>query len=715
MARTPRRSPRRLGAAAVVGLALVAAACSYQSGAVLPVVPEEVESSTVYAADGTLLTTFHAEENRKVVPLSEIPEHVQDAVIAIEDERFYRHRGVDVRAVLRALRANAVAGGIAEGGSTITQQYVKKVLLRDESQTLARKIEEASMALQLEERYSKEKILELYLNAIYFGNGAYGLEAAARQYFARPVGELTLAEGALLAGLIQRPSATDPYRAPEQALARRNVVLEAMRANRFATDEEIDAALEEPLTLGSPTTPAAARYPAAHFVEEVKQWILQDPRFGATAQERRDLLFGGGLRIHTTLDLGLQAKAEAAVAEILPDPSGPDASLVAIEPATGYVRALVGGRDFFGDSPIAKLNLATQGPRQAGSAFKPLVLAAALEQGIDPQRVMPAPACTTIPLPGGPVWKPCNYGGGGGGAVTIAEGTVRSYNTLYAHLMMEVGPEAAMEAATRYGIRSPLEPVPSAVLGSNVVTALDMASAYATFANRGVRVRPILVTRITRADGTILFQHRHTQERVLDAGLADTLTSILRGVIERGTGTRAQIGRPAAGKTGTADDWVDAWFAGYTPQLATAVWVGFPQLGPDGRLVKMQPPNTPLRVTGGSYPAEIWQRFMAAAHDGLPVVDFPSPPTTTTTVPSGGPAPTTTAVPGPPTEVPAVEGMTVEEAMEALADLGFVVERLPGPPDAGPEGAVVAQSPRAGATVPAGSVVRIEVAGDPAG
>ncbi|HLT17497.1 MAG TPA: PBP1A family penicillin-binding protein [Acidimicrobiales bacterium] len=709
------RSRRRLGAA-VLGLVLVAGACSYQSGAVLPVVPEEVQSSTVYAADGTLLTTFHAEENRKVVPLAEIPRHVQDAVIAIEDERFYRHRGVDLRAILRALRANAVAGGIAEGGSTITQQYVKKVLLRDESQTLARKIEEASMALQLEERYSKEKILELYLNAIYFGNGAYGLEAAARQYFAKPVSDLTLAEGALLAGLIQRPGTTDPYRAPEEALARRNVVLEAMRANRFASDEAIDAALEEPLQLGSSTTPAAERYAAAHFVEEVKQWILQDPRFGATAQERRDLLFGGGLRIHTTLDLRLQAQAEAAVAEVLPDPNGPDASLVAIEPATGHVKALVGGRDFFGDSPIAKLNLATQGPRQAGSAFKPLVLAAALEQGIDPQRVMPAPACTTIRLDHGQVWRPCNYGGGGGGAVTIAEGTIRSYNTLYAHLMMEVGPEEAMAAAARYGIRSPLEAVPAAVLGSNVVTALDMASAYATFANRGVRVRPILVTRITRADGTILFQHRHTQERVLDAEVADTLTSILRGVIERGTGTRAQIGRPAAGKTGTADDWIDAWFAGYTPQLATAVWVGFPQLGPDGKLVKMQPPNTPLRVTGGSYPAEVWQRFMAAAHEGLPPLEFPPPPTTTTTAPAGGSSgPRPTAPAGPPTEVPEVEGLDADEAIEALAEAGFVVERLPGPPDAAPEGIVVAQSPRGGATAPEGSTVRIEVAGDPSG
>jgi len=709
-----RRPPLHLVAGLWV-LALVGTSCSYQSRAVLPVVPESVQSSTVYAADGTLLHTFHAEENRKVVPLDEIPAHVRDAVIAIEDERFYRHSGVDVRAILRAMRANAQAGGIEEGGSTITQQYVKKVLLEDDSQTVGRKIEEASMALQLERRYSKDRILELYLNAIYFGNGAYGIEAAARQYFGKPVEQLTLAEGALIAGLIQRPGATDPYRAPEEAMARRDLVLEAMRANRFAADEQVDAALAEPLALGSSTTPAAEQYPAAYFVEEVKQWILDDPRFGGTPQERRDLLFGGGLRIQTTVDLAAQASAEQAVTSVLGDPAGPAASLVAIEPATGYVKAMVGGRDFFGDSSIAKLNLATQGPRQAGSAFKPLVLAAALEQGIDPETVLPAPACTSIDLGQGQVWKPCNYGGGGGGSVSIIEGTVRSYNTLYAELMMMVGPDAAMEAAARYGIRSPLEPVPSAVLGSNVVTALDMASAYATFANRGIKVRPIIVTRITRADGTVLFQHQHTQEKVLETGLADTLTSILRQVIERGTGTKAQIGRPAAGKTGTADDWKDAWFAGYTPELATAVWVGFPELGPDGQLVRMQPPNTRIRVTGGSYPAEVWQRFMSGALASVPPSEFAPPPTTTTTAPPGQVGAPTTAAPRPQAAVPAVVGQSVEAATTALEAAGFVVERIAAAEGSAPDGQVVAQSPRGGSTAAVGSTVRIEVAGDPSG
>ncbi|MGH9086410.1 MAG: penicillin-binding protein, partial [Acidimicrobiales bacterium] len=654
-----------------------------------------------------LVYTFHAEENRKVIPLDQIPSHVRNAVIAIEDERYYRHNGVDARAVLRAARTNADSGD-TQGGSTITQQYVKKVVLADDSQTLSRKVEEASMALQLERQYSKDRILELYLNAIYFGNGAYGIEAASRQYFGKAVGTLTLAEGALLAGMIQRPGDTDPYDDPESALARRNVVLEQMRENRFSPSADVDAALAEPVTLASSITPAAEQYAAPYFVEEVKQWILDDPRFGATAQARRDVLFGGGLRIQTTVDLAQQTQAEQAVAAILPDPAGPSASLVSIEPTTGYVKAMVGGRDFFGPGEHDKLNLATQGPRQAGSAFKPMILAEALRQGIPPEKTYPAPACITIPLEPEP-WRPCNYGGGGGGVVSIAEGTVRSYNTLYAQLIMDVGADKAMAAASSFGIRSPLRTNPAAVLGTNEVTALDMAAGYATFANRGIRVPPVLVTRITRADGTVLFQHEHTQEKVLEAGVADLLTSILEQVIVRGTGTKAQLDRPAAGKTGTAQEWRDAWFAGYTPELATAVWVGFPRAQ-----ISMEPPATRIRVTGGSYPAEIWQRYMQAALAGRPPTAFTPPPTTTTSAPPGGLVTTTTSA-RPDAPVPNVVGSKVEEATAALQAAGFVVERIPAGPDAKPPGRVMAQSPSGGTAAPAGSTVRIEVAGDPSG
>lgn len=728
---------RRALASALV-LVAIAAGCSYQSRSILPAVPVGAQSSTLVAADGTVITTFHAEENRRVVPLEEIPQRLQDAVIAIEDERFYRHNGVDLRAIMRAIRTNTEEGEIAQGGSTITQQYVKQVLLGDDAQTIERKLSEASMAVQLERTYSKDRILELYLNAIYFGNGAYGVDAAAHQYFGKPLAELTLAESALLAGLVQRPSATDPYDHPHLAVARRNVVLDQMVKYGYATPEEAAAAKNEALALGSSTTPAAERYPAAYFVESVKQWILHDERFGATAAERRDLLFGGGIRIHTTVDLEAQAAAEAAMAEVLPRAgTDPDVALVAMEPGTGYIRAMVGGRDFFGNGERAKLNLATQGTgRQAGSSFKPVVLAAALADGMPTSTTYAAPACISIPLAGQPPWRPCNYAeSGAGGAVDLVEATVRSINTVYAQLIMDVGVEESMEMARALGVRSKLGNFPSAVLGSNEVTAVDMATVYATFANRGVHVAPVLVTRITRPDGTALYQHRHVQDRVLDADVAATVTAILEQGVQRGTGTAARLARPAAGKTGTANNWTDAWFAGFTPQLATAVWVGFAQ----GQ-IEMVPPRTPIRVTGGSYPAQIWRAFMTAALEGAPVEPFPTPPTTTTStteppstttteleVPGRPTFPTSpvTAMPGSPrttttrpsdtngpgVTVPNVVGLYVLDAIDRLQAAGFNVVRRSAPATSGRSGEVVSQSPDGGRRAPRGSTVVIGVSG----
>jgi penicillin-binding protein 1A len=706
-----RRPVRSL--ACLIAVSAMVGACTYESREVLPSLQVEIQSSTLYSSDGTLVHTFHAEENRKVVPLERIPRQMRDAAVAIEDERFYRHNGVDVRAVLRAIQANTEAGGVEQGGSTITQQYVKQEILGDSSQTVKRKLQEASMAVQLERRYSKDRILELYLNAIYFGNGAYGIEAAAHQYFGKSATDLTLPESALLAGLIQRPGSTDPYQHPEEATARRNVVLERMRRNGFASPADVDAAIATPLQLASPVVPAAEQYPAAYFVEEVKQWILDDPRFGSTPKERRDLLFGGGLRIQTTVDLTAQAQAEQAANDILPDPNGPAVSMVSIEPATGYVRAMVGGRNFFGTGPIDKLNLATQGGRSAGSSFKPFTLATALEQGIDPQTQIPAPGCIDIPIPG-QIWHVCNAEGTGPAVTSIYEGTVHSYNTLYAQLILRVGPEKAMETATRLGIESPLETNPASVLGTNNVTTMDMASAYASFANRGVHVPPVLVTRITRADGTLLYEHEHTQEKVLDADIADTVTSILEQVIQRGTGTRAKLDRPAAGKTGSSQENRDAWFVGYTPELATAVWVGFPIVGADNVLISMRPPTTPITVFGGTYPAQIWQRFMTAALTGRPPSTFHPPATTTTTAPSGGATTTTTTAPKA-VEVPNVVGAKVEDAVAALEAAGFVVERIPAAAGAKPRGRVMAQSPIGATKAPFGSTVRIEVAGDPSG
>jgi penicillin-binding protein 1A len=723
------RRTRRL-AAGLLGAALLSVGCSYTTREVLPPTAS-AQSSTLYAADGTLVRTFHAEENRRDVELAQVPLDLRHAVVAIEDERFYRHHGVDLRALVRAVRANAESGGVSEGGSTITQQYVKQVLLRDDSRTAKRKLQEASLALQLERRYSKDRILELYLNAVYFGNGAYGVAAAAQQYFGKPVQQLDLAQSALLAGLIQRPTATDPFDAPEAATARRNVVLDRMARNDYATQAAVDAAKAEPLDLASATTPAAERYPGAYFVQQVQDWILGDPRFGATRQDRRNLLFEGGLKIRTTIDLEAQAAAEAAARSILPDEKDPDVALVSIDPGTGEVKAMVGGRDFFGAGQAAKVNLATRG-RQAGSSFKPFVLATALAQGMPASTSYPAPGCILLPR-----WDPkkpvCNYSDGEAFAsANLVEGTVHSLNTLYAQLMLDVGPKPAMAMAKDLGIRSPLAAVPSAVLGTNDVTAVDMASAYGTFANRGMQVDPIMVTRITRADGTVLYRHEEHEHRVLDADVADTVTAILQQVVTRGTGTAASLGaQPVAGKTGTADDHHDAWFVGYTPQLVTSVWVGFHE----GQ-IPMEPPKTPIAVVGGSYPARIWKAYMAAALADAPVEQFhPAPPgafasagapveeTTTTfeTLPGQAPFdPGDLGLPGTPRSttttsrsqarfvpVPDVTGRPTESAVFTLRSAGFSVVKRTVRGEV--PGLVLSQTPAGGSLQPQGSTVFITV------
>jgi penicillin-binding protein 1A len=695
---------RVLCISAVVAV-LAAGACTYEPEDVVPQIPANAQSSKIFSSDGTLITTLHGDQNRVEVPLDQIPLVMQHAVIAIEDERFYEHPGIDVRALVRAARRNADAGQVEQGGSTITQQLIKQTLL-DSGRTLSRKLQEASLAFELERRYSKDKILTIYLNTIYFGNGAYGVEAAAETYFGKPVRLLTAGEAATIAGLIQAPSAFDPLRNPEGALSRRNIVLKKMAELAYLGAADHDAAVASPL--GVAPTPTDQRYAAPHFVDEVKRFVLNDRRFGATIEARQKRLFDGGLRIYTTIDLKAQAAAEQAVAEVLPDASDPEAALVAIDPRTGFVRAMVGGRDYFGDSASAKCNLAIgckpQPGRGTGSAFKPIVLATALAQGVPLSEVLPAPGCISLPVPGtDQTWTPCNAdpGEGAPGGTNLVEGTVHSFNTLYAQLILQVGTENAVTMAKRLGITTPLQAVPSAVLGSNDATVQDMASVYGTFANRGVHVPPSIVTKITTADGSILYQHEHEQAKVLDSGLADTVSSVLTQVIERGTGTGAKLDRPAAGKTGTGQDYKNAWFCGYTPELATAVWVGFPL-----EEVKMSPPNTRITVYGGTWPAAIWKAFMTNVLAGVAPRDFVAPTTTTTTT---LPTATTSRALGAPTPVPAVAGKPVEEATTALKAAGFAVDIAPVVGTGKAAGTVTNQSPGAGASAPSGSTVVLEV------
>ncbi len=685
----------------------IAAGCSYEPTRFDVNEPTLATSTKIYAADGTLITTLLAEENRELVSLADLPEYVGNAVVAIEDARFFEHVGVDAKAVLRALRRNTQAGEIVEGASTITQQYIKNILGEDE-RTLKRKLKEASLAVQLERQYTKERILELYLNTIFLGNGAYGIQAGAYEYFGTTADKLTLAQAATLAGLIRSPSASDPYDYSQQALERRNQVIDQMAELGFISAADALPAKAEPL--GLKIKPEQDRYIAPHFVEQVKRFVLDDPRFGPTSARRQELLFRGGLRITTSLDPRLQVLAEDSVGKVRPNEPGPESALVSIDPVTGAVKALVGGRDFFSGNARAKLDVATGGPgRPAGSSFKPFVLAAALEKGMGLEKVYPAPSSIELDL-GQELWKVENYEGSGGGSANLREATVRSYNTVYAQLVLDVGPEDAMKMAARLGIADPLQPFPSAVLGTNDVHALSMASAYGTFATRGLQVDPTFVEKITKSDGTVLYQHQPNAKRVLPRYVADQVNGVLKQVIERGTGTDARIGRPAAGKTGTGQAWRDAWFVGYTPELVTAVWVGFAD---EGRR-SMVPPATPFRITGGSWPAQIWQLFMSKALADVPASDFAAPVLQMPSSTAPNPSITSTSI-DQNQLLPNVKGMPNQLATQTLEGLGLKVRLHSLANDEYPPGVVVGQQPEADTPISKVKTVTIDVAnGSPA-
>ena len=687
------------------------------------------QSSRIYDRNGVLITELRGEQRRTdVTDIALIPEVVRNAVVAIEDERFYEHDGVDIRAILRAARSNVSAGGISQGGSTITQQYVGNVFLDRSEQTATRKIEEFFMARRFEQFFTKDFILLRYLNWVYFGNGAYGIEAAARQYFGAPacelsataaergsgsclkVTELTLEQAALLAGLIQRPSAFDPYRNPQDARRRRNLVLERMLINGYITPDEHDRASNGPIVLIEDIPILEERYPAAHFVEDVKQWFLDNPAFGPTREYRTQLLFEGGLDIHTTIDLGLQAKAEAAVEAILPDNGiNPDAAATVLGVGgaeDGHVLAMVGGRDFFGDDSDAKFNLASGKGRQAGSAMKPIALATALTQGYAVTESYNAPDELEIDRPDvcGPLWT--IRGGLGSEPETPVEANLieamrRSINTVYAQLMVDVRPANFVTMAERLGLApSRIAPVCAGVLGTEDVNTVELATMFSTFARSGRRSDPVMVTSVIEPDGTALYRHVADVAPVLDPSLANQITWVLQGVISEGTGRRAAIDRPAAGKTGTAQNYADATFVGYTPQRAAAVWVGFPDAQ-----IPMEPPTTDIRVTGGTYPAQIWREIMIAAHEGIDAVGLPAPPP---------------SAPAPPTEPPRLDSVEIpyligrtwdaEQLAAELEELTLGIAAVEVESVEFAEGTIMGQAPVAGSLQRGGITVTVEVA-----
>ena len=812
----------------MIALAAAATSCyRYETREFEISIPEQAESSVVVARDGRHITTLVAPENRTSArTLTEIPQMVRDAVIAIEDERFYIHDGFDLKAIIRAARTNLEAGGISQGGSTITQQYVKLAIIRNTEQTASRKLEEVWYATRLEDEYSKDFILLQYLNTVYLGHGAYGVKAAAQTYFNKDVAYLNLSEAALIAGIIQLPGRYNPFLNYSKSLKRSHMVLDRMLANEFITEEEHAAAVASPPHLEEYSARLETRYPAGHFVEEVRRWFLDNPAFGPSRGVRERLLFEGGLRIETTVDLNLQQATEQAVESHIPGGRGhPDAAIVVLETGTGQVLAMVGGRDFFATDEDAKVNLAIGVGRQVGSSMKTVGLAAALEAGWQATASYAAPNVIEFEIPGADednkVWR---VTGGVGGhdatearfehglqallqfvrredhadvppdhvetirvekekdgeteityeavdltqwvanrrydydrerlfadrieileavptwswepsegqeilpppdaeEVTLIRATRSSLNTVFAQLSMDMGAYRVVDMARRLGIRSTIQPVNSNVLGTSNTTMLDMATAYHTIANRGVRIAPSYVTRVARADGTTLWSWSREQERALDSHLADQITWILEGTVSQGTGWRAEMeDRPSAGKTGTTQNYADAVFVGYTPQRTTAVWVGFPEAQ-----IPMIPPTTDRKVYGGTYPAMIWKDVMEAAHFGLPVeqlvtadptlnapsapiIPMPIVPTTAGPEPADG-EPTDGRVP-----TPELLGLTLANARNLLteADHGIRILSVVEVEMEGTEpGTIIGQAPDVGSTMEPNGSMLVEVTIEP--
>lgn len=593
-----------LGSAAVAG-ALVGLAVSFRNLPDVRILQTYTPSETSYIYDikGRVLASLHDEANRVVVPLNQISPHLKRAVIAIEDSSFYQHPGINPGSIMRALVTNLERGRTSEGGSTLTMQLVKNLFLSPQRR-ISRKVAEAVLSLRLEQILKKDEILELYLNQVYWGHNNYGIETASRSYFGKAAADLNLAESAMLAGLIQAPEDYSPFLNFERAKQRQAIVLGRMLDLGWITPAEELAARNQPLNLGKSTSFQSSKLP--YVTEAVTQELKK--RF------RREDLFKGGMRIQTTVDFDFQTMAEATVsaAHARMRSRGLRAdqvALVAVDPRTHFVKAMVGGVDY----RKSQFNRAIQAMRQPGSAFKPFVYYAAFATG----RYTPSSAVNDTPVSyndGGVMYRPKNYGGGFSGSVSIRRALEISLNIPVVRLGQEVGLNKVIETCRLLGFQSPLEPVLSLPLGSEDVTPLEMAGAYATFANNGWHSDTTFIVQVTDSSGKVLLDNTPRPQLVLDPWATATLTDTLRGVITNGTAKTANIGRPAAGKTGTTDSERDIWFVGYVPQLSVAVWAGNDNYRPIG-----------YGATGGSYVAPIWREFMLKALQGVPAEDFRKP------------------------------------------------------------------------------------------
>jgi membrane peptidoglycan carboxypeptidase len=620
------------------------------------------ERSRILDADGNILATFF-EENRVYVPLDAVAPVMNDAILAIEDHRFYEHGPIDLQGTARAFITNFEAGEVTGGGSTLTQQYAKLLLVsqaetdeerREATETsYARKLRELQLAIEIEQELTKDQILERYLNIVYFGDGAYGVEAAARQYFSTSAAKLTLAQAAMLAGLVQLPSLYDPTRDPDAARERRDVVLSRMADLGRVTDEEASAASAQDLGLQPTETPNGCTASSApFFCDYVVQEILQMEELGATPEEREQTLRQGGLTITTTLDAQAQAAAEDAVADRVAPTDTAAAALASVEPGSGEIKAMTTSRGYGDGGGETYINYAVDQNMggglgmQAGSSFKPFVLAAAIQQGISVNTSIRSPQVLDV---GGETWRTCDgsvrapsdyapQNSTGSGTFTMRQATARSVNTYFIQLSQRTGLCDPWTIATGAGLtRSDGEPLgqnPSFTLGPYNVSPLAMAEAYATFAARGVHCESRSVLQITDREGQQIRASEPTCNRVVEEGVADGVNNLLQGVMESGGGTgramRLDDGRDAAGKTGTTNESVAVWFVGYVPQLATAVGIADPDVDPEsGRLETLDGRTYNgeriAEACGSCIPGPIWKQMMDSALDGVEDQDFVDP------------------------------------------------------------------------------------------
>jgi penicillin-binding protein 1A len=598
------------GAAAVVAAAFTSASGVLNNCDLASLKPVSIgQNSFVYAADGSVLGAIPAERNRQPVTLDQMSPWITQATVAVEDRRFYDHGGLDYEGILRAALKNLESGHVVQGGSTITQQLVRNLYIGNE-RSLERKIKEACLARKVEQQHTKDWILGTYLNQVYFGNHAYGIEAASQTYFSKPAAELSLAQSALLAGLPQAPSIYDPFQRPAEAARRRADVLRAMLDADYIDETEYEKALSKPLRLKAGQIYTKIREP--FFFSYVREQLIA--KYGANTVR------GGGLKVYTTIVPRFQKLAVAAMKQTLNYPNDPASALVSINPANGAIRAMTA---VIPGKKGTQFNLAAQGRRQAGSSFKTFVLAEAIREGVNPDSTMYLSApFHWQPDPLSEPWDVATYSNSYLGPVDITHATLSSDNTVYARLTLDLGPEKVVALAHRMGITTKLEPVASVGLGSNSVSVLEMASAYATIAARGVHTEPRAIRKVVLPNGKVddgAGWNRPVRKRVFSDGVAYELARILKMNVQAGTGIGANPGFVAGGKTGTTDDFGDAWFAGITTNASTVVWVGYPNAK-----IPMTAVHG-IRVAGGTFPATIWRLFMTPAFGHNPPADWRLP------------------------------------------------------------------------------------------